>query len=144
MNNIVILVGRISRNIELRTTQNGLSVCNITLAITRKYKNSNNEYGTDFITCVCYRQVAEMISKWCQKGDLIGIKGTIQSKTYEKDGKKVYTTEIIVEDITFLNSKSKEKKEELQPKDEFDKEIEDFSKEADLSVLNQEKLELPF
>lgn len=124
-----------------------MSVCNVTLAIPRNYKNSEGTYDTDFITCVCYKHIAEMVSQYCNKGDMIGIHGMIQSRSYEKDGKKVYTTEIIVDKLNFLGVAKKEevKREEVKKEekvDEFSQAFEDFSKEADLSELNQ--FELPF
>ena len=141
MNNVCILAGRICRNLELKKTQSGMSVCNVTLAIPRSYKNSEGIYESDFITCVCYRNTAEMVAEYCQKGDLIGIKGMIQSRTYEKDGKKIYTTEIIVERATFLSSAKKEVKEKEEVKEEkqdpFDKAVEEFANEV---VLDDESL----
>ena len=140
---MIILVGRIARNIELRTTTSGIKTCNITLAIPRNYKNSKGEYETDFITCICYRQIAERVAEYCQKGDLIGINGMIQSRTYEKDGKKVYTTEIIADKVTFLSSSKKEVKEQKEH-DPLDKAVEEFSKEADLSDIGIDDDGLPF
>ena len=147
MNNVIILVGRIARNIELRKTQNGISTCNITLAVTRNYKNNQNIYETDFLTCVCYNHNAEKVAEWCQKGDMIGIRGMLQSRTYEKDDKKVYATEILVDKVNFLATGKKENKEKVEEKKEettdvFDKAINEFSKEADLSELSS--MDLPF
>lgn len=106
MNNTVILIGRICNDLELRTTQNGTNVLKLNLAIPRNYKNSQGEYDTDFINCTLYRQIADRTAEYCRKGDMVGIKGTIQTGSYEKDGKKVYTTEVVAEKITFLQSKS--------------------------------------
>lgn len=126
-----MLIGRICRNIDLKKTQNDISVCNITLAIPRNYKNINGEYDTDFITCICYRNIAEKVAEWCQKGDLVGIKGMIQSKTYEKEGKKIYTTEIVADKVTFLSSKSKEINEDIKKESNSDsnKDYEEFASE---------------
>ena len=123
-----------------------MSVCNVTLAIPRNYKNSEGIYETDFLTCVCYKNNAERIAEWCEKGDLIGVKGIVQSRTYEKDGKKIYTNEFIVDSINFLSTnKSKNNVKETPQAKENNKEndpCEDFSNEADLRELSQ--TELPF
>lgn len=141
--NYTILTGRICRNLELRKTQSGMSVCNVTLAIPRNYKNSEGIYESDFITCVCYRQVADMISTYCKKGDMIGIHGMVQSRSYEKDGKKVYTTEIVVDKVNFLSQAKKEEKVEVT-KEETTDAFAEFSKEADLSDIGIDDESLPF
>lgn len=107
MNNTVILIGRITKDLELRTTQNGTNVLKLNLAIPRSYKNSQGEYDTDFINCTLYRQIADRTAEYCRKGDMVGIKGTIQTGSYEKEGKKIYTTEVVAEKITFLQAKEK-------------------------------------
>ena len=71
-------------------------------------KNSNGEYDTDFISCVLWQGVAESTVEYCKKGDIIGVKGRIQTSNYEKDGEKVYSTDIIAEKVTFLSSKKAE------------------------------------
>jgi len=151
MNNLVVLVGRICRNIELRTTTSGISTCNITLAIPRNYKNSEGIYETDFITCICYRHTAEMVSQYCQKGDLIGIHGMIQSRNYEKDGKKVYATEILTDKVNFLSSAKKQENASNENitrndavKEETSDPFEEFRKEADLSDIGLDDDNLPF
>ena len=77
----------------------------VTLAVPRSYKNVNGEYDSDFIDCTLWYGIAESASEYCHKGDLVGIKGRIQSSTYEKNGEKKYKTDIIAEKITFLTSK---------------------------------------
>ena len=143
MNNIIILIGVVARNIELRTMPSGKDTCNVTLAVKRNYKNSNGEYETDFITCKAFSQKAELISKYCKKGDTIGIKGMILTGSYEKDGKKVYTTDIMIQDISFLKQSKVEVKEE-KVQDPFDKAIREFSKEADLNDIGIDDDGLPF
>ena len=140
MNNTVILIGRIARNIELKKTPNAVSVCNITLAVVRNYKNANGEYDTDFITCICFREIAERVAEKKKKGDLVGVRGTIQIRSYEKDGKKVYATDIIVDKLNFLSQANKkvEVKEEKVVEEKKEDPYEQFSKENDL------EWELPF
>lgn len=135
MNNIVILIGRLIKKPELRKTTTGLSVSTFTLAINRNYKNSEGLYETDFINCKAYNHSAERLNNFCEKGDLIGIKGMIQTGSYEKDGKKIYTTDIVAERINFLSASKKEIKFEEKQENTFDKNIEEFSQEVDFSDL---------
>ena len=108
--NKVCLTGRLTRNLDLRYTQNNVAVVQFNLAVTRRYKNNNGDYESDFINCVAYRQTAELLNKYTKKGDLIGVEGKIQTRNYEnKDGKKVYITEVIVENIDFLSTNKIEK-----------------------------------
>lgn len=104
--NRVCLNGRLTKDIDLRYTQNNVAVASFTLAVQRKFKNSNGDYESDFINCIAYKSTAELLSKYTGKGDLIGIEGRIQTRNYEnQEGKKVYVTEVIVESVDFLASK---------------------------------------
>lgn len=108
--NKACITGRLTKDIDLRYTQNNVAVVQFNLAVTRRYKNNNGDYESDFINCVAYRQVAELLNKYTKKGDLIGVEGKIQTRNYEnKDGKKVYITEVIVENIDFLSTNKIEK-----------------------------------
>ena len=112
MNN-VCLTGRITKNIELKYNQNNVAITSFTLAVTRKFKNQNGEYESDFINCIAYKSTAELLNKYVKKGDLLGIEGRIQTRNYEdKDGKRVYVTEVIVDSIDFLQSRKDESKQE--------------------------------
>lgn len=104
--NKAILIGRIVNKIELRYTTSNMAVVKFTLAINRETKNKQGEYETDFISCVAYNKTAELISKYLDKGSQIAIEGKIQTGSYEKDGKKTYTTDIVVERLTFLEKKT--------------------------------------
>jgi len=109
MLNQIVIVGRLVRDPELRETDNGKKVSNITLAVPRSYKNSNGEYETDFIDCVLWTGIAETTSEYCHKGDLLGIKGRIQTRTIEFDDEsKKYVTEVVAEKVSFLSPKNKE------------------------------------
>ena len=111
MNNTILLVGRLTKNIELRYTESEKAIGNFTIAVNRDYKNQNGEYETDFFNCVVYGKVAETMQQYTQKGDLVGVRGRLQNRNYEdKEGNKHYVTEIITEKLTFL-SKAKEKNE---------------------------------
>ena len=104
--NRVCLNGRLTKDIDLRYTQNNVAVASFTLAVQRKFKNSNGDYESDFINCIAYKKMAELMNEYVKKGDLIGIEGRIQTRSYDdKNGKKVYITEVIVESIDFLASK---------------------------------------
>ena len=106
MLNQIILVGRLVRNPELRTTESNKNVTTITLAIPRSFKNMNGEYDTDFIDCILWENTAKSTAEYCKKGDIIGIKGRLQSRIIEKEEKQ-YLMELIAEKVTFLSSTSK-------------------------------------
>lgn len=107
MTNQVVLIGRIVKDPFLVETENS-KVTNITIAVNRSFKNMDGEYETDFITCQLWRAIAESTVEYCKKGDLIGIKGRLQTSSYEKDGKTIYTMDVIAEKVTFLSSKKAE------------------------------------
>ena len=109
MLNQVVLVGRLTDDPEIVTKENGKKVSAVTLAVQRSFKNSDGLYECDFIRCVLWNAIASRTCEFCHKGDVVGIKGRIQSSSYEdKDGIKKYVTEVIAEKVTFLSSKSKE------------------------------------
>ena len=106
MLNQTVIVGRIVKDPELRETESGRKVTNITLAVPRSFKNSNGEYETDFISCVLWKGIAESTSEYCRKGDLVGVKGRIQSKNIElDDDTKRQIVEVVAEKVTFLSSR---------------------------------------
>ena len=105
MLNQMVIVGRLVRNPELRETENGKKVTNITLAVPRSYKNTKGEYETDFIDCVLWTGIAESTVEYCKKGDILGVKGRIQTRSIETDAdKRRYITEVGAEKVTFLSS----------------------------------------
>ena len=109
MLNQSILVGRIVREPEVRETENGVKISNITLAVPRSYKNENGEYETDFIDCTLWDDVAKNTSEYCKKGDLIGIRGRLETNVYETDKvDKVKKSYVVVERLSFLSSKTKQ------------------------------------
>ena len=106
MLNQVVLVGRLTDNIEVRESANGKKISTICIAVGRQFKNIDGIYETDFIKCVLWNGIAENTSEYCKKGDVVGIKGRIQVSSYEdEDGKKRYNTEVIAEKVTFLSNK---------------------------------------
>ena len=105
MLNQVILVGRLVKSPELQLTETGRKMSLITLAVPRSYKNINGEYDTDFLDCTLWTNIAENTAEYCKTGDVIGIKGRVQSRLVEKeDGTKIRKTDIIAEKVTFLSS----------------------------------------
>ena len=106
MLNQVIFVGRLTKDIELQESENGNKYAVVTLAIPRTFKNAEGVYETDFISAKMFDRVAENCSEYCKKGDIIGVKGRIQTSSYEtEDGNKKYAMEVIAEKISFLSSK---------------------------------------
>lgn len=99
--NKVLLLGRLTKDPELRATPSGVSVTSFTVAVNRRFKKDE----TDFINCIAWRNTAEFISKYFGKGSMIAIVGSIQTGSYEKDGQKHYTTDINVEEAYFAGSK---------------------------------------
>ena len=108
MLNQTVIVGRIVRDLEVHETENGCKVAQLTLAVPRSFKNMNGEYDTDYIPCVLWKGVAENTAEYCKKGDLVGIKGRIQTSQYEQDDEVKYVTEVVAEKVTFLSSKRQE------------------------------------
>lgn len=109
MLNSTVLVGRLVNDPELYETETGRKVTRITLAVPRAYKNVNGEYDTDFIGCKLWQGVAQSTTEYCKKGDLVGIKGRIQTSNYETEEGPKFLTEVVAEKITFLsNNKSKD------------------------------------
>ena len=107
--NQVILVGRLTKDPEKRSTQNGKIITNITIAISRPFKNMNGEYETDFINCSIFSPFAESTAIYCHKGDLVGVRGRLQTRNYEdQEGKKHYVMEVMTEKISFLSTNKKE------------------------------------
>lgn len=104
MLNKVILMGRFTKDPELRSTPQGASVCNFSIAVTRNFKNNGN-YESDFINCVAWRNTAEFISKYFKKGNLVCVEGSLQSRSWEQDGQKRSTIEVTVENTYFVESK---------------------------------------
>ena len=103
MLNQIVIVGRLVRDPELRQTEGGKKVTNITLAVPRSYKNSSGEYETDFIDCVLWTGIAENTTEYCRRGDILGVKGRVQTRTFENDDKKTYITEVVAEKVSFLS-----------------------------------------
>jgi len=104
--NKVILIGRLVKDPEVKTTQSQIAFCGFTIAVDRKFKTASGERQADFISCVAWRQQAEFLGKYFQKGSRVAVVGNLQSRTYDDaNGKKVYVTEVVADEIEFVDSK---------------------------------------
>lgn len=104
--NKIILIGRMTKDIEIRYTQNQKEVGSFDLAVNRNYKNSNGEYDTDFFKCIAWGNLAKTIQTYTSKGSQIAIEGRVENRTYQaNDGTNRYVTEVVVEGMQLLDSK---------------------------------------
>ena len=119
MINSCVLVGRLTRDVQERRTQNGTPVVSFTLAVDRRKK----EDGADFIPCIAWDKAAETIARYVHKGDLFGVTGYIQTRSYEKDGRKNYATEVVTTGFQFLERKREAASDgpSVQNKSDYDK-----------------------
>ena len=108
MLNQVVLAGRLVSDPEIIETENNKKRTYVTVAVPRSYKNVDGTYDTDFIRCTLWNGIAESTCEYCKKGDIVGIKGRIQTSSYEKDGEKIYSMDVIAEKVSFLSSKRPE------------------------------------
>lgn len=111
--NKVLLVGRITKDVEIRMTSNQTPYCNFTLAVERRFKDANGQRQVDFINCVAWKQTATFIQQYFKKGSRIGIEGNIQTRSYEdKDQVKHFLTEVIVDAAEFVENNTVPKMQE--------------------------------
>ena len=108
MLNQIVLVGRLVKDPVLKETEQGKKRSFITLAIPRSFKNAEGSYDTDFIDCILWDGIAKNTAEYCKKGDVIGVKGRLQSRKYEMDNTTKFVIEVIAEKVTFLSSKNKD------------------------------------
>lgn len=106
MNN-VSLVGRLTKDPELRTTESGTAVCSFSLAVRRDFKNANGEYEADFINCTAWRATAEFIAKYFTKGQQMGVCGSIRTRKWDDNGTTRYATDITAERVEFVGKSGK-------------------------------------
>ena len=105
--NKCILVGNLTKDPELSTTSNGVSVCRFTIAVSRRYSNAEGERETDFLNIIVWRNLGENCHKFLKKGSKVGVVGNIQNRSYDAtDGTKRYVTEIVAEEVEFLSTKT--------------------------------------
>ncbi|HDG1182609.1 TPA: single-stranded DNA-binding protein [Staphylococcus aureus] len=107
MLNRTILVGRLTRDPELRTTQSGVNVASFTLAVNRTFTNAQGEREADFVNCVVFRRQADNVNNYLSKGSLAGVDGRLQSRNYEnQEGRRVFVTEVVCDSVQFLEPKN--------------------------------------
>lgn len=104
--NKVVLVGRLTKGVEVKQTSSQIAYAYLTIAVDRKYKDANGTRQTDFISCVAWRQTATFIGQYFKKGSKIGISGSIQTRKVDENGVTRYITEVVVEDAEFVESKN--------------------------------------
>ena len=104
--NKVFLIGRLTRDPELRYTGNNTPVASFSLAVNRNFTNQQGEREADFFNITVWRKQAENVKKYCTKGSLVAVEGRIQTGSYEKDGQRVYTTDVVADSVQFLESKA--------------------------------------
>ena len=116
MINRVVLVGRMTRDPELRRTPQGDAVTSFTLAVNRNYTSRDGQQQADFINCVVWRKPAENVERYCSKGSLVGVEGRIQTRSYDNSqGQKVYVGEVICDSVQFLETRAARERAQSQP-----------------------------
>ena len=130
--NRVELVGRLTKDPELRYTKENVAVASFTVAINRQFKSENEKQEVDYIQCKAFNKRAETIKKYCSKGSQVAIEGSIRTGNYEKEGKTYYTTEVFIENIQFIGSKPTPEKKETT-REERDKIYEEFGNSIEIS-----------
>ena len=132
MINNINLIGRITRDLEIKRNEKGTAICSFTLAVNSRRKDANGEYLTNFIPCVAFNKTAETLEKYCKKGSLIGVNGSLEVKRYQKkDGSNRASMSVVVREIEFCNTKKGDEEIELPDNDIID--------DSDIS-----EVELPF
>ena len=141
MINNTVLVGRLTKDVELRYTPSNVAVATFTLAVNRTFKNENGEREADFINCVMWRQQAENLDNWAKKGALIGITGRIQTRSYDnQQGQRVYVTEVVAEQFQLLESKGQGN--QTQQRQQAQQQTPDFSRQGAPMDISDD--DLPF
>lgn len=116
MINRVVLIGRLTRDPELRRTAQGDAVTSFTLAVNRNYTSRDGQQQADFINCVVWRKPAENVERYCSKGSLVGVEGRIQTRSYDNSqGQKVYVVEVICDSVQFLETRAARERAQSQP-----------------------------
>ncbi|MBQ3418529.1 MAG: single-stranded DNA-binding protein [Erysipelotrichaceae bacterium] len=123
MINNVVLIGRITKDLELRKTQSNLSVISFTLAVERNIKKEDGTKDTDFINCVAWRQSADFLYQYANKGDLIGVSGRLTTRNYDGQNGKVYVTEVTCDEVNLLAKVNKENQEKAPRESQEDTSI---------------------
>jgi single-strand DNA-binding protein len=143
MINRVVLVGRLTRDPELKMTNSGVNVATFSLAVNRTFTNNSGQREADFINCVVWRKQAENLARYCGKGSMIGIEGRVQTRSYEaNDGSKRNVTEVVCDSVQFLESKAPQNASAPQQNEDPFKNMNDPF--AQSSSINLTEDDLPF
>jgi len=142
--NVVNIIGNLTKDVELKFTTSGVEVCTFTLGVRRNYTNKEGKYDSDFPNFIAYKKTAEIISKYAKKGSKLAVEGRIQTRSYEKDGKKVYVTEIVVENVTLLDSKKESTTNLPEPPKQEEEKLDPYQAFGDSIEVTEEQQELPF
>ena len=141
--NSICLVGRLTKDVDLRYTPSNVAVATFTLAVNRTFKNENGDREADFINCVMWRQQAENLANWTKKGALIGITGRIQTRNYDnQQGQRVYVTEVVAETFQLLESRNSQGQQNNQGQPR--QQAPDFSRTESTNPLDISDDMLPF
>lgn len=120
MINSVVLVGRLTKDVEVRKTNGGISVARFTVACDRRYSKDPNNKQTDFISCIAWRQQADFLGQYARKGAMVGVEGRIQTGSYDRqDGTKAYTTDVVCDSVQLLESKARSEQRAQQQSDPY-------------------------
>lgn len=137
--NKVIMIGRTTKDVELKQTSSGAYVAEFSVAVKREFKSASGETESDFFNCVVFSKLAETVSRYVKKGDMIGIDGRLQTRSYtNREGKKIYVTEIIVSNVEFLQTKKQDGQQTVSNMTEADP-----FKEATFEEISADE-DLPF
>lgn len=140
--NKVILMGRLTKDVELRQTPTGVNLARFTIAVNRRFAKEGQQQA-DFINCVAWRQTGEFIARYFRKGNMIAVAGSIETSSWDgTDGKRCYATEINVNEIYFTGEKSENTYSQLQPAEGYNQQDENYNEFADL--LDGSEKDLPF
>lgn len=144
MINNTVLVGRLTKDVDLRYTPSNVAVATFTLAVNRTFKNENGEREADFINCVMWRQQAENLANLAKKGALIGVTGRIQTRSYDnQQGQRVYVTEVVAETFQLLESRNSQGQSQGQQR-QAQQQTPDFSRNTNTNPLDISDDMLPF
>ena len=140
--NVAVVTGRLVADPELRNTPNGVAVCRFTVAVDRTFVKQGEERQADFIDIIAWRQTAEFVTKYFQKGSMIAVQGSIQTGSYEKDGIKRRTFEIVADNVSFCGSKSNDGQDNQSQTNNTTTSF--TNPNANITIDDYEEDELPF
>lgn len=141
MINNVTLIGRMTKDTDLRYTQSGKAVATFTLAVNRNFTNAQGEREADFIMCTAWDKTAELLAKYTNKGSLVGVEGRIQTRNYENNqGQRVYVTEVVANNVQFLDSKNDKSQSRQEQQQQEQGQFNQQNDSRDLTKEEQGKL----